>query len=127
MPTNLIPNSYDITIKPYIGDSWGEKSFTFEGSISINFTCDKPTNKIVFHGIDLNLDTKTFIIESTDKIGVEQRYTEDKITNFIEINLDKECQKGLNYVLKMKYTGLIIKNLYGFYRSSYVNRLNQTE
>lgn len=127
LPTNLIPNSYDIKIQPYIGDSWKDKAFTFDGAISINFTCAEPTRKIIFHAIDLDLDTDTFTIESTDDNEIEKMFTEDKITNFIELNLKKECQKGSDYVLKMNYTGSIIKNLYGFYRSSYKNELDETE
>lgn len=128
LPKNLIPKSYEIIIKPYIGDSWKERSFTFDGSINISFTCAIPTNKIVFHAIDLNLHTDSFKIVSTENIKIEKRYTEDKITNFIEIDLDRECSKGSDYVLQMDYTGLIIENLYGFYRSSYKNENNgQTE
>lgn len=111
-------------IKPYIGYSWNEKSFTFDGSINITFNCVIPTNKIVFHAIDLNLHTNSFKIESTENLKIEKRYTEDKVTNFIEIDLDRECSQGFNYTLQMDYTGLIIKNLYGFYRSSYKNEIN---
>ncbi|CAF0711353.1 unnamed protein product [Brachionus calyciflorus] len=128
LPKNLIPNSYHFKIQPYIGtnETWdNDKSFTFDGEIAINFTCNISTNKIVFHALDLELHTESFTITSNDDktgLNIEKRYTEDKVTNFITINMNKPCMQNAQYILNMKYKGLIIPNLYGFYRSSYIDQ-----
>ncbi|CAF0998437.1 unnamed protein product, partial [Brachionus calyciflorus] len=132
LPKNLIPNSYHFKIQPYIGtnETWdNDKSFTFDGEIAINFTCNISTNKIVFHALDLELHTESFTITSNDDktgLNIEKRYTEDKVTNFITINMNKPCMQNAQYILNMKYKGLIGSNLYGFYRSSYIDKNGNT-
>ncbi|CAF0920546.1 unnamed protein product [Brachionus calyciflorus] len=125
LPKNLLPNSYSLMIQPYIGtnDTWdNNKTFTFDAEIKINFTCVISTNKIVLHALDLELDADSFTIESEDDktgLNIEKTFTTDEVKNFIIIKMSKECLEESQYILYMKYKGLISSNLYGFYRSSY--------
>lgn len=126
MPTNLKPTLYDFQIKPYIGrnEAWPvEKDHTFEGSIDMHFTCTVPTDRIVFHAADMTIHPDTFTISSTTDttISVAKSFDYDELREFVSIAMNRECVRGAQYVLSMKYDGKILPTLYGFYRSSYLD------
>ncbi len=91
--------------------------------MTMNFKCVNPTNKIVFHARDLNIDAENLILSSvTDKSVpvLNKSISYDNVTHFVIINLDKDCASNSDYKLVVPYSGNIISNLYGFYRGSYV-------
>ena len=107
---------YDFKIQPLI------ESGTFNGQMDMKFKCLLPTDKIIFHSIDLILDKNSFKLKSLDsETSVENDYIEDKLTNFITIKLKKNCKKDFDYSLSFKYQGIINTNLYGLYPSSYTD------
>jgi aminopeptidase N len=118
-----------LTIKPYIGPTFGEKSFTFEGIMEIHFNCTKPTNKIVFHHKELNFKNESFRLSSPadPTLSIVLPWTNDYPREFFKTNFTRNCQQGVIYVIHIEYVGLLSKNLVGFYRSSYVDKnTNQT-
>lgn len=126
LPKNLKPTLYDITLKPYIGrnDAWSEtKDFTFEGAVNMSFICNEPTNKIVFHSIELEIDTNSLVIESSvdTTITISQTLEFDYRRNFVIVTMNRLCLEGQLYSLKLKYMGVLLTSLYGFYRSSYLD------
>lgn len=132
MPKNIVPTFYDIQLKPYIGrnESWPEdRDFTFDGSIKITFKCTEPTDKIIMHAVDLNIDKSSISLDSlenTQSIQVEKNYQLEAKRQFVIFNMGKQCAKDKIYILSMNYTGLISQNLYGFYRASYKTSSGQT-
>jgi hypothetical protein len=120
----LTPSLYELTVKPYIGRTFGDRSFTFDGSIDIHFTCTKPTNQIIFHIKDLDFKNETIKLSSqTDSsLSLVLPWTNDYAREFFKANFSRNCQQGVNYVLHLEYVGEISKNLAGFYRSSYVEK-----
>lgn len=124
MPTSLKPYYYDLTLKPYIGEHPSypnNKSFKFDGNISLSFTCLSPTNVIVLHAKDLVIQNETIGLFTSDRhlVDVDQNWAYDFQREFMIITMSRECVKEQNYTLFMLYTGKISENLSGFYRSSY--------
>ena len=130
LPQNLKPYLYEIKIQPFIGnqEQYGSMSFKFIGEISMHFTCQIPTNKIVFHS--KNLDLKNYNLYSLDTAENESisilDIDFDSIREFAIISIDQDCKFNSTYLLNINYTGDISENLTGFYRSSYVDSLNHT-
>jgi len=124
LPDNLKPRMYDFQIQAYIGtnETWNEKAFTFDGMMNMHFTCVKPTNKVVFHVKDLFIDeSKLELIKNNIQVpSIVKKLEYDDVREFAILNLPSDCEQNANYTLKIVYTGLIGTNLYGFYRSSYV-------
>ena len=89
----------------------------------ISFKCVTPTNRIVFHILDLNIDNSSFKLESTDDAALKlnDKWENDFSRQFFIMNFTGTCKKDANYVLSLKYIGLISEDLAGFYRSSYIN------
>ena len=129
MPTNLKPYFYELEIRPYIGPSevYGNLAFTFEGKMTMHFTCLKSTNKIIFHQLNLNIDAANLELNSPDDTltKLDKNILFDAKKQFVIINLSRNCVEKANYKLVVPYTGHILSNLYGFYRGSYVYN-NQT-
>ena len=89
----------------------------------MHFTCMKPTDKIVFHAADMEIQANTFAISSTtdSSISVMKSFEYDTRREFVTITMNKECIRNAQYILSMKYDGRILPTLYGFYRSSYLD------
>ncbi len=132
LPADLIPTSYDLKIKPYIGEEsvYGDKAFTFEGEIKMHFKCESPTRKVVFHSVNLTIDSQSVLFESEDgrdEIKADKNLKYDQLREYYVVDLNKECSNGSNYVLSLKFKGGIAKILLGFYRSSYKNTKGETK
>jgi hypothetical protein len=129
LPDNLEPTQYDLTIKPYVGvkpTAWPtEKDWTFEGTQVIHFTCKKPTNLIVFHSIGHDIDLAAFVINSATDAGIDviRALEKDEKRDFVTITITRDCRAGADYELTIKFTGVILDVLYGFYRSTYTDEL----
>ena len=129
LPNHLSPVLYDLTIKPYLDPSFGDKSFTFEGIMKIHFNCTKPTNQIVFHHKELTFKNESLKLSSlTDpSLSILTPWENDFQRDFFKANFSRNCQQGSIYILHIEYVGNISKNLVGFYRSSYIDKkTNQT-
>ena len=72
--------------------------------------------------IDLAIDQKRVVLSSlTDPDLRPNGYFKIDLTrDFYTINLFRNCIKNSEYKLVVPYTGNILVNLHGFYRSSYV-------
>jgi len=123
LPTDIIPNSYELRIKAYVGDEsiYGGKSFTQESSTKINFTCANLTTKVLLHAHDLNITSISVSSEFDKDNGVDGNWTYDEVTQFLGVNLKKECQVSTDYAIEIYYTGSINEDLDGFYKSTYVD------
>jgi len=120
LPKSLNPFLYELQIQPFIGDAnlYGNKSFTFTGQVLIHFTCLESTNKIVLHSKDLTISNYSL---NTEDIALTS-YDVEKQTDFLTFYANDSLEKDLNYTLKIEFNGIILNKLYGFYRSSYLNR-----
>lgn len=123
LPENIKPYLYDMTIKPYIGPTYAEKSFTFEGKTLISFTCLEATNKIVLHTKELKIISSQ-LLSNSDSISLINTPTVDNATDFTTFTMNKSCVAKSNYTIGIEFSGVILQALYGFYRSSYFSTMD---
>lgn len=142
LPNNIKPILYEVTLKPYIGPFYGIKSFKFDGFLNLSFICLNPTNTIVLHSVDLEIFSSRLyelnIFDQDSIINVPKIKSNDipiRLINttaydydreFVIFYLNRKCEKDKNYVLELNFTGTILENLYGFYRSSYQDSFGNT-
>lgn len=96
----------------------------------------EPTRSVIIHGKDLDIkeisicDTTTVVPTSNSSctnIDLKKSVVYDELREFYIINMNnnyndyRECVKGRNYTLNIKYVGQISDALAGFYRSSYTD------
>ena len=127
LPNNLVPNLYELEIRPYIGtyETYKEKSFTFSGTVSIHFTCFEETDRIILHSKDLNITSKILTSNKKD-VGVKDKFDINIENDFLTIYPNSRLQKNTDYIIEIAFNGTILDKLYGFYRSSYNSSDNQT-
>jgi aminopeptidase N len=109
-----------LTIQPFFKPD--EQPETFNGTVRIDFECNKTTNKLVMHMIDIRLDNSTIKISSqtdTQFSEVSPAWTYDNVTNFLTFELDKPFTAGYNYSFQVSYEGQVRSDLTGFYRTYY--------
>jgi len=131
LPANLKPTLYELTIKPYIGtnETYGDKAFTYEGTMKMTFDCLNATNKIIFHTLEQKINSSKLVLLNGDgsPSGLSITSTDiDLLRDFFIINLNGACIQSQNYVLVVEYTGVIRVELNGFYRSSYLASNGET-
>jgi aminopeptidase N len=122
LPRSIKPISYDIVIAPDLSS----ENFTFKGDVIIKIHIDESCKNISLHSWTLTIKRNYTSIKLLDEDGnetddeievIDQQFMEEK--QFLVIKTKEELIKGKNYLLKIKYQGLILDNLQGFYKSSY--------
>lgn len=122
-----MPFWYDLEIKPYVGPSekYRSQAFTFEGWIEMHFQCVKPTSKIVFHQKELNLTIGNFSSQNDPELKIASDFEFDLKKDFVTLYFNRNCKQNSNYSLGLKFEGVILDKLYGFYRSSFSDKNNK--
>nr|XP_054751959.1 aminopeptidase N-like [Lytechinus pictus] len=131
LPADVIPESYDIFIKPYLNDEDVEgthkRRFNFDGRVVIQIRCDIPTDEIVLHLSNITVVSINVIDADEggddlyDSTSYESRYS------FLRIALTEGLQQGQTYNVTIVYIAEIREQWDGLYRSSYVDdRGNQS-
>ena len=90
--------------------------------MNMHFVCMKPTKKIVFHsvGLDINTESLSIYSPSDSSSDVSKSLEFDEKRGFVILTMNHECVQNGEYTLKIDYSGTILPVLYGFYRSTYV-------
>ncbi|ETN63471.1 protease m1 zinc metalloprotease [Anopheles darlingi] len=133
LPRSLKPLTYDIRLKPWLD----EDNFTFYGTVDIVVSVLENCNNVTLHAVALNILDATVEwnemeneydateIPHSSEHGIARRYIEidHNITiankQFFVLMLKQELQKGEQYVIRIRYEGILNDYLQGFYRSSY--------
>lgn len=122
LSSDVVPDSYDIAIKPYLQSTDGIKQFTFDGQVNITLHADVPNvRNITLHMAQLDiLETRLYdnngtVVESV----VTDRLIYQQITNKLTIPLLTPLVEQQNYTLFFKYTGQIRNDLAGIFRATY--------
>lgn len=115
---------YDFQIQPFIGPTYGDKSFTFDGVMNMHLLCKRPARRILFHGNDIKIDESKIEISSVNDMSnrVSKELYYNKKTELYIAKLNAACIPGEKYILKVVYSGNLNQLLRGFYRSSYVDK-----
>lgn len=122
LPTDLIPNKYDIKITVQF-DNEVNQAFPYDGEITMYFTCVKETNDLIFHINKISVENSSLLIKSsTDNSFADINaftWKNDFERQFFVANLQQTFKANNNYTLSMKFTGYLASDNVGFYRSSY--------
>lgn len=124
LPENIFPSLYQLTVKVYLGKSYGNLSFTHEGNVSILLECRIPTNRIIMHSKDLTIDEKSLAINSTGdrRIGLaDKKFALDVANDFFIVNLSRNCSINQFYTISVSYKGALQKDPMGFFRDMYLD------
>ena len=125
LPADLKPILYELEIRPYIGPSevYGDKAFTFDGKIAMTLNCVNPTNKILFHGLNLNItESGLELYKSEDNVNVpfSSELVYDSRREYYTMTVNEDLEAGKQYTLVVPYRAGIVDRLDGFYRQQYV-------
>lgn len=135
LPRSLKPLTYDLRLKPWLE----EDNFTFYGTVDIVVSVLENCNNVTLHAVALRIlgatveryemgnddDAPEIPHSSEHGIAAERRYVEidHNITvaskQFFVLMLKQELRKGEQYVVRIRYEGILNDYLQGFYRSSY--------
>ncbi|XP_055837479.1 membrane alanyl aminopeptidase-like [Episyrphus balteatus] len=117
---DVVPLTYNITIRPYFLPEDGEKIFTFNAETTIVITT-KNLNICSFslHVHSLNFITIDLHSVSGNKVKFSNEY--DELTNKLTFNLNKNLVPFVDYFIHFNYTGLIFEDYEGLFRSSYTD------
>jgi len=131
LSTDIKPINYNITLRPYLLESDGQKRFTFDGEVFIEIQPTVKTNLVSLHSKSLTHSIREYWVKPA--AGVKPTPLTLTLSNHNQetdiMNLTTSAELAVNqvYVLHFKYTGLMEDDMHGFYRSYYVNDNNETK
>lgn len=119
LPDSIIPLHYQIHLQPNYQQLYAI------GNVEIQIQCLKRTKWITMHKKEIDIQSISIYGNGIQYKIVNIQY--DLKDELFYIQLNQELVNGLYYYLKIRYKNqIIIHRRYGFYRSHYRNRLNQT-
>uniref|UniRef100_A0A0C9QRU9 Aminopeptidase N n=1 Tax=Fopius arisanus TaxID=64838 RepID=A0A0C9QRU9_9HYME len=114
LPTTVVPVNYNLSITPY----FEERNFTFDGDVQIAVNIDHSTSIIVLHTNGLNV-SDVRVYSNTSEILEYYHYKWNSVTHKFTIYLATTRSAGSILRVNIKYTGVLNRNMEGFYRSAY--------
>ena len=123
LPTDVLPHSYDLYLKPYINDEdlvgTDKERFTFDGRVTIRVNCHRTTDRITLHYHDIDIVKINVFTE--DGRDIYEHMWEQEIYQFLYLEMKEFLKVGETYDVIIEYVGKLNDGLSGFYRSSYTN------
>lgn len=129
LPRSLKPLHYNLTIQPYLQ----EGNFSFDGRVQIHLKALEDCTNITLHAFELNITEGDIEVRrwsnssspshSTLQIG-KHYFIESK--HFLIIDLLEHLLANEEYLVDIRFHGLMQNYMQGFYHSSYRNHLNET-
>ena len=116
LPLTVTPEKYTITLTPDYKDY-----ATFTGEVEILVTAKTNENTISLHYDNMTIESRTV----TDIDGIELQLVDDDnnyntTTNIYTLRLSSGTfTLGTQYKIHIKYSGHLLDDMAGFYRSSY--------
>ncbi|XP_044213044.1 alanyl (membrane) aminopeptidase a [Thunnus albacares] len=128
LPKNLIPEKYEVHIKPYLYPKIMEEvnvtspnqTMLFTGNSTVHFHCVQKTGSIYLHSKNLAVSSPVVKTKKSDqKVSVFRMKHHEDGSDFLEIQLNNALEAGYNYSLSLTFEGEISENLEGLYVSTY--------
>ena len=116
LPRTLIPSDYTLELKVDLDE------FVFTGSVSINVQCKKDTNYVIIHSNTLIIDDpKVTVFDMRNNLDVHiDRHIRVPINQFHVLQMARNLVSGHRYRITFgRFTGKLLDDLRGIYRSSY--------
>ncbi|GFG31526.1 hypothetical protein Cfor_07544, partial [Coptotermes formosanus] len=118
LPPTVTPHLYTITLTPNYTDY-----NTFNGEVTILVTALSDVNNISLHYDKITIVERsiTEIIGSEIALEEDNNDSYDNTTNIYTLTLsnNQTLTSGRSYFININYTGLLLDDMAGFYRSSY--------
>jgi hypothetical protein len=126
LPTNVKPIHYKITLDPLIEVP---DPSTFTGEVIIRVRVLEETGSITLHYNDLTIQEVSIKRAGTDT-DLPVKYTYDPNTHFWVLSAGDDAEGTFKtneqYLITINYNGHHRDDMYGFYRSSYMDAENKT-
>ena len=123
LPRTLIPSDYKLVLRVDL------VQFVFSGSVSINVLCKSGTNHIIVHTYALIIDDpQVKVHDLTNNLDVHiDRHVRVPINQFHVLQMARELVVGHRYKITFgRFTGKLLDDLRGIYRSSYKDQSGNT-
>lgn len=132
LPDNLIPESYNVLIQPYlyaaITNNYTNQSFAFTGHSTVKVKCMRDSKTIFLHAQNLNVTTlEVRKSDSSEKLSVSAYKIHHDESNFLEIQLQDKMFENGTYDIFTKLEGELFEGLDGFYVSQYTEKAKAEE
>ncbi|KAL3885283.1 hypothetical protein ACJMK2_025367 [Sinanodonta woodiana] len=116
LPLSLIPLHYNLEITPHIYGS--KEDFSFDGFVRIKVLCKEKRDIIWLHSKSLK-HKEIRITDGEDRIIPVISWDLEAKREFLIIMMGESLSPGETYYIEIKYHGLILNDLKGFFYSSY--------
>lgn len=125
LPKTLIPDSYQVTLRPYLTPN-EQGLYIFKGNSTVRFTCNETTNVIIIHSKKLNYTNQGNHKVVLRALGDPPAPDIDKTelverTEYLVVHLQGSLVKGHQYEMFSEFQGELADDLAGFYRSEYMD------
>ena len=125
LPKTLIPDSYNVTLRPYLTPN-NKGLYVFTGTSIVRFTCKESTNIVIIHSKRLNYTSHQGHMVALSGVGGFQpqpvivRTELVELTEYLVVHLQEPLVAGRQYEMKSEFQGELADDLAGFYRSEYM-------
>ncbi|XP_058150673.1 aminopeptidase N [Dasypus novemcinctus] len=126
LPTALMPDSYNVTLRPYLTPD-AQGLYIFTGNSTVRFTCKAATKLIIIHSKKLNYTSRSQGHRVALRgVGGSQAPAIDRTelverTEYLVVHLKADLQVGSQYEMDATFQGELADDLAGFYRSEYMD------
>ncbi|XP_064552682.1 membrane alanyl aminopeptidase [Drosophila montana] len=129
---DINPINYNISLRPYLLESDGDKRFTFDGEVWIEIEPVVKTKYVVLHSKNLTYSLSEYWTKPATEGAIVTRtaltlVSQSDETDIRNLTVTVDLEASQRYILHFVYTGLMEDDMHGFYRSSYVNDNNETK
>jgi len=114
LPNKIIPSAYDIHLRPYI------EKLQLIGIINIKAEVKEHTNYIVLHGVNIKIG-RAIIITAKNKSNEIPQISYDTEPEYIYLICKNNFDLG-EILIYIEYEGMIYDDLFGCYKSSYIDK-----
>lgn len=125
LPKTLIPDSYQVTLRPYLTPN-EQGLYIFKGNSTVRFTCNESTDVIIIHSKKLNYtdqgNHKVVLraLGDTPAPNIDRTELVER-TEYLVVHLQGSLVKGHQYEMFSEFQGELADDLAGFYRSEYMD------
>ncbi|CAH3110477.1 unnamed protein product [Pocillopora meandrina] len=120
LPKQVLPLSYRIYIHPNL------TTFKFTGTVNILLRCFQPTKNLILHMRDLSVGEIQLTDSKQKRLTIVRRMQHKENQQYL-IATNEELKEKERYSLNMEFSGVLSKNMEGFYRSSYKTKSGQVK
>lgn len=121
---DVLPDFYNIYLKPHLREDDGDKQFTFDGEVNITIRANEYNlRKITLHKVNIDIlkavlyDSNGMVVENITSGSMLYECLTNKLTVYLLMPLDFNT----TYIVYFKYQGQIGSGLAGVFRATYDN------